>query len=194
MVMFNLMFLDSDSNRVWAYFWLVVSVILSLAGAAILAQVTEVGIVVSGVAGGFFLSFLMNYMLFWRVESTPGGMFLQFLIFYFMILGGILGYEFKDIIVILATSLIGSYLTIRSISVIFGGFVNEFEMNTWIKTGTVPSIPWTMYLYLVLIFILFAFGAFFQMRWRPHRLAFIVPNENVVGLLQKVDEDLRLKR
>ena len=191
MVLFNLMFLSSDSNRFWAYFLLLSSAIIALLGASILAKFTELGIIVSGIAGGFFFSFFANYLIFWRVTSTPGGMFLNFLIGYFMAMGGILGYEFKDIIVIIATSLIGSYITIRSFSVIFGGFVNEFQMNTWIKTGAVPTIPWTMYLYLGLITLLFAVGVFFQQRWRPHQLGFIVQNEKVLGLLEEVDAKIQ---
>lgn len=56
------------------------------------------------------------------------------MLFVFTCLGAILAYEFKDHIIILTTSLIGSYLTVRSISLLLGGFPNEFELNKNINT------------------------------------------------------------
>lgn len=47
----------------------------------------------------------------------------------FAIFGAILSYEFRDHIVIIATSLIGSYITVRSYSLVFGGFPNEMSLN-----------------------------------------------------------------
>lgn len=187
MITLNLMFLNSESSRIWAYLLLIVCLAISAAVAYLISRVTELGIIVSGVAGGFFLAFLMNYLIFWRIDSSPSWLFLNCLIVYFCVLGGILGYEFKDIIVILATSLIGSYITVRSISVIFGGFVNEFEINTWMKTGAMPTVPLSMYFYLILIFALFAVGAFFQMKWRPHRLAYIVGDQKIVNAIEKAN-------
>lgn len=187
MLFCSIVFLRSDSSRVWAYVLLFFCVIISALGASVLWQITELGIVVAGVAGGFFLSFLMNYIIFWRVSSTPTWLFLEFLILYFMIIGGILGYEFKDIIVIVATSLIGAYITIRSISVVFGGFVNEFEINTWLSTGTLPHIPWTMYVYVILIFILFGIGVFLQMKWRNFNMKTIIPNKEMAHRLEQVN-------
>ena len=52
------------------------------------------------------------------------------MLFVFTITGAILGYELKPYIIIVSTSFIGSYITVWSFSLIFGGFPNEFEFNT----------------------------------------------------------------
>ena len=58
----------------------------------------------------------------------------------FSILGAIAGYELQGIIVSIATSFIGSYLTIRSLSVLFGGFPNEFDLGHRLQTGVYDGI------------------------------------------------------
>ena len=91
MITLNLMFLNSESSRIWAYLLLIVCLAISAAVAYLISRVTELGIIVSGVAGGFFLAFLMNYLIFWRIDSSPSWLFLNCLIVYFCVLGGILG-------------------------------------------------------------------------------------------------------
>lgn len=56
------------------------------------------------------------------------------MLFVFTCLGAILSYEFKDHIIILTTSLIGSYILVRSVSLLLGGFPNEFQLNLNINT------------------------------------------------------------
>jgi len=79
-----------------------------------------------GAAGGFFLCVMMNYLVFWRIQSQPSWLFFYNMLLFFTVLGAIMAYEFKDHIIIVSTSFIGSYITVRSLSLIFGGFPNEF--------------------------------------------------------------------
>ena len=58
------------------------------------------------------------------------------------LLGAIFGYEFQEYIVIISTSLIGSYITVRALSIIFGGFPNELQFNVKINAHVLDSLPW----------------------------------------------------
>lgn len=72
-----------------------------------------------------------------------------------------MAFEFKDYIIIVSTSFIGSYVTVRSFSLIFGGFPNEFQLNLNINTQTLSSFPWQFYIYFAAIIGLFVFGMMF---------------------------------
>jgi hypothetical protein len=109
----------------------------------------------------------------------------------FTILGAVLGYEFKDHIVILSTSFIGSYLTVRSLSIIFGGFPNEFEINTRIKNRSILDLGYLFYFYLFMIVALFIFGVAYQNKRRSSKLAMMLENDDPRMLLLKADEKLR---
>ena len=43
--------------------------------------------------------------------------------------GALVGREYRNVILIVATSIVGSYITVRSVSLIFGGFPNETTFN-----------------------------------------------------------------
>lgn len=106
----------------------------------------------------------------------------------FTIIGGILGFEFQNLIVIIATSFIGSYITVRSLSLIFGGFPNEFDLTRKLQTGVLTGLPWYTYLYLALILILFFIGLYVQRRTQSKELKHIVRNDKLVGFLEGTEK------
>ena len=108
----------------------------------------------------------------------------------FSILGAIAGYELQGIIVSIATSFIGSYLTIRSLSVLFGGFPNEFDLGHRLQTGVYDELKLSFYIYLALILILFVCGFIFQMKLRNQRLETIVKNEKLVSLIEDTENKI----
>lgn len=115
-----------DSSVYWAYFVLICCLVVAIVVALLLVKLRKLGIIVCGAAAGFFCCVLMNYLIFWRISSQPSWLFFYNLLVIFTILGSVLAYEFNNHIIIVSTSFIGSYITIRSLSVLFGGFPNEF--------------------------------------------------------------------
>lgn len=106
-------------------------------------------------------------------------------------MGAILGFEFQHLIVSIATAFIGSYITVRSLSLIFGGFPSEFELSQQLQTGVYSSMPWYVYIYLALIAVLFAIGLFVQVRTHSQELKDLVRNEKMVGLLEQAEQQIR---
>lgn len=101
-----------------------------------------------------------------------------------------MGFEFQHLIVSIATSFIGSYITIRSISILFGGFPNELDLSQRLQTGVYSGMPWYVYLYLGLILILFVLGLFVQTKVQNQDLNTIVNNEKIVGLLEHTEKQM----
>ena len=67
----ELILLDSDSNKVWAYFLLILGFVASFMIAFIVAKISSIGLVVIGSAVGFFACVFLNYLIIWRIDSTP---------------------------------------------------------------------------------------------------------------------------
>jgi len=108
-----------------------------------------------GVSLGFicysaFLYKIHSHSVFWIVIVLFGLVFasLTFCIF--------------DPILILSTSMIGSYLVIRGIAFYAGGYPNEFTIQQAIEHNQYDDIPTTFYAYLAGIVFLFVCGNYVQ--------------------------------
>lgn len=73
------------------------------------------------------------------------------------IIGAALANKFKDDIVIISTALIGSYAFVRGLSLLIGGFPNEFTLYQEIQDGT-ATYSYGFIGYLVGIAALFVAG------------------------------------
>jgi hypothetical protein len=70
-MMIDIFLLEKDSNAYWAYFLLILGILVAGFIGLVLVKIRELGIVVCGATGGFFLYFFLNYLIFWRIYSTP---------------------------------------------------------------------------------------------------------------------------
>ena len=86
-----------------------------------------------------------------------------------MIVGAVIGYFFMKVLFILATSTVGSYLFVRGISFIFGGFPSESIVMDLIKkqewNELNKMLSFVIYAYLSSWLILSCGSAYVQMRW-----------------------------
>ena len=95
----------------------------------LLAKCRNVAIALVGCGGGVALGFMLTTVTL----VTGAG-------YYCIIVGcalaaGILAWFFADTLVMLATSLVGSYMFVRGISFYAGGFPNEFDIKHYIQAG-----------------------------------------------------------
>lgn len=58
---------------------------------------------------------------------------------------------------ILVTSLVGSYVIIRGLSLFIGGFPSEVDIYFGVQAET----SWTLYAYIIAMMLLFVIGAIF---------------------------------
>ena len=75
---------------------------------------------------------------------------------------GLLTFKYSEHIIILSSSLTGAYMVVRPFSWIFGGFPNEFVLYQMIEDRHLHTLPWSFFLYLVLILLVMVIGICYQ--------------------------------
>jgi hypothetical protein len=125
LVVFYATFL-SDKTASWVG-WLVVSlaIILGLIGGYLLQKYEKVDAALLGAWGGFTLGVLLNETVLYLVHSTA--------LFWCVniglaVVGALVGFFAFNPVIMIGTAFIGSYLTMRGISLYAGGFPNEYVL------------------------------------------------------------------
>ena len=167
--------------------WVILALALAAGAATGLSVITFawVGLVASGAVLGFFIALILYLLLFFRIVSYPPNLLFYNMLFVGLIVGAISGYEFQDIILILSCGISGAYLVVRGLSVFFGGFPNEFELATKIKTGQDTGIGVAFYFYMLLMAAAAAGGIWYQMRLKRIDRERAEGNDYVEGLAAK---------
>lgn len=111
---------------------------------------------------GFIAGALVN-SIFCKLFNIYSVWSLVFFEVAFIIPFGLLTFKYAKEVIILSTSLTGSYMIIKPISWIFGGFPNEFILYQMVQDGQIPTVPWTFFIYLFFIIALAILGGFYQM-------------------------------
>ncbi len=116
--------------------------------------------ILGGVAGFFMGGIIFNlFMVEWASSLIA---FWATLIFA-AIIGIGLAYWLKDSMVIMCTSFIGSYIFVRGISMLAGGFPTEMELMNQIETGTAEFTP-AFIGYMAAVALFCCVGVWFQYR------------------------------
>jgi hypothetical protein len=126
--------LSPDSSLVAIYFSLLLILFLSTVIAYGITKLVGLSIFFVG-ACNFFFNSVFGFIAGALVNTIFSKMFnvysvysLVFFELLFTIPFGLLTFKYRNKVIILSTSLTGSYMIIRPISWIFGGFPNEFTL------------------------------------------------------------------
>ncbi len=136
----------ADNTATWLS-WLVVSlaIVVGVVCGFLLTKVEKIGGALLAGWGGFVLGVVLNEtvlylatseVLFWCINVGLAVVF------------ALLGFFFFNPAVILATSFIGSFMTMRGIGIMAGGFPNEYVLINQIKSGAIDNIDPVFYAYL----------------------------------------------
>lgn len=123
------------------------------------AKLVRIGAFVLGAWAGAGIGLLLSNMAFYKIESE---VVLWVMVVILGLIVGLLSFVFFNAIVIFSTSIVGAYLLLRGLSLIAGGYPNEFTVFERIKDGDLESVPWTFYLYMVGIVIVAIAGMILQ--------------------------------
>lgn len=127
--------------------WLIfsISVLLGLLFGFLFTKFERLYSIIVSACAGFLSGTLINdgvlylvgsKILFWSVNVCLSVIF------------GALATCWHEIFLILSTSLIGSFLTARGISLFAGGWTNEYNLIAQIKSGGIDRIQYWFYAYL----------------------------------------------
>lgn len=133
--------------------WLVVSltIIVGCIAGYLAQKVEKIGGALLAGWGGFVLGVVLNETVFYLAKSS--------VLFWcinigFAVIFALLGFFFFNQAVILATSFIGSYMTMRGIGMMAGGFPNEYVLINEIQSGSIDNIDPVFYAYLAGIVVM----------------------------------------
>jgi hypothetical protein len=152
----------ADNTATWLS-WLVVSLalVVGIVCGYLATKVEKIGGALLAGWGGFCLGVVLNETVLYLVESSAlfwcvnCGLALIF---------GILGYVLFNQSVIVATSFIGAYMTMRGIGIMAGGFPNEYVLINQIQSGTISNIDPVFYAYLAGIVVQCIVGCVVQFK------------------------------
>ena len=120
----------------------------------------KIGVFLIGWWGGGMLATWLFQMIIYKISSKT--IVLWIMIAVFALILGIIALKFLKFVMIVGTSFIGSYLTVRGVSFYLGGYPNEFQMYNDIQVGDFDNVPYTMYLYVAGMLVLSIIGIIFQ--------------------------------
>ena len=122
----------------------------------------KISLGILGGIGGFFLAFLLYGLVFAKFITQSTWM-LWVCLAVGVGLGAFLVYKLQKELLIGLTAVIGGYTIIRGISMIAGGFINEFDMMAQMKSGTF-ELPNTFYAYLAGFIVMAVAGTLTQIK------------------------------
>jgi hypothetical protein len=135
------------------------SAILGLIVGFFAAKLVRIGAFVLGAWAGAGVGLLLSNMAFYKIDSVA---VLWVMIVLLGLIVGCLSFVFFNPIVIFSTSIIGGYMLMRGLSLVAGGYPNEFTVYERIRDGEIDNVPGTFYAYMAGVLICALLGMFLQ--------------------------------
>lgn len=147
--------------------WIVlsISVIAGILFGILISSYRKLLFIIMGGLIGYILSSLIYGLVLRYVKSNPDIVYWITTVLCILVFC-IIGYFFKKLIVVFGTTIIGSYLIVRGLSLIIGGYPSESIIIDLIKNHETEQIKeflnYKIYIYAVLFVILSVIGIFVQ--------------------------------
>jgi len=163
-LIFGEFILTPDSSVILIWILLLLAVLFGAITGYLATSLPKIGFMALGLWFGFILAFIINNLFLYKIEVDPPGLLLYFLMAVFGLIFALLSMCIWREICIMATSFLGSYLVIRSLSLYIGHYPNELSLDKQIKYKELANVGWEFYVYFVFLIILTVFGAIVQFR------------------------------
>jgi len=151
-----------DNTKSWVgWLMLSVSVILGLLAGFLMVKLEKFGAALVAGWGGFCLGVVLNETVLYLATSAA--------LFWCVNIGlaiicAVLAFFIVDQVIMIATAFIGSYMVMRGIGLMAGGFPNEYVLINEIESGAIDNIDPVFYAYLAGIVILTILSAIVQFK------------------------------
>lgn len=132
LLFFYSVFFNANTKSYVGWIVLVISAILGTILGLLLARVTKLGVAVLSAWGGICLGLILYSAFLYKFESQV--VFWLFIVALAVIFGA-LSFVIYDHIIIISTTMIGSYAFVRGISLYAGGYPNEFTVAQMLQQG-----------------------------------------------------------
>jgi len=134
-------------------------ILLGLCLAWCMRNAIKTGMTILGGVGGGCLAVIITQACMLTNENIRMG-----LVFGLSVAGAILGYWMSTGVIIMFSSFLGAFMTVRGVSLFAGGYPNELTLAKLIQMGhiTWDSFPKIFYAYLACMLVLTFIGIWFQ--------------------------------
>lgn len=128
--------------------WLLLAISIVLGGIVgfFASKLVRVGVIILGFWAGVGIGLLLNNLIFYRINHVS---VLWILMGVFGLSLAVMSFFWYNYVVIICTSIIGSYFFVRGIALMAGGYPNEFTIFEKIYAGVFTGMPGTFWAYLV---------------------------------------------
>lgn len=164
MMLFGEFFLPTASSTFFSWLLLLIAIFLGGLNGYISTSVPKLCFLGLGFWTGFILAFIINNLFLYKVKVEPPGLLLYILMGVLGTIFGVLSICIWRHVVILGTSFLGSYLAIRSLSIMIGYYPNELTLDKQIKYGEIDEVGYEFYIYFIFLIVLSALGMMLQFR------------------------------
>jgi hypothetical protein len=175
LTIFTLAF-DRDSSQVAEWVVFGICVVVGIFIGLLLAYLTRFGIAVLAAWGGVTVALMLYSSFLYQWDNDKRVLFWLFVVAV-GVATGLIGFALFNHAIIISTSLIGSYLIIRGISLFAGGFPNEALIIEQIKNGQTPQFDNAFWGYLAGFIVLTLGCVVFQYKMF-YRLSKALKNEH----------------
>jgi len=152
---------DSRESTKWILF--VFACILGALFGFVTVKANKFGIFVIGCWLGTIISLLLYNAILYKIHTNPAELVLLITLGVLGLGGGLLSLKFYKHVIIIATSLGGSYAFVRSLSLVIGSFPNEIQVIKQIQIQEYDfSVQWPFYVYMNGVFLMTLFSIWVQ--------------------------------
>lgn len=163
-LIFGEFLISPDMNVLLIWILLIIAVLLGAVVGYLVTTLPKLGFMALGLWFGFVLAFVINNLFLYKIEVDPPELLLYILMGILGIIFAVLSMYIWRELCIIATSFLGAYLIIRSLSLYIGYYPNELSLNIQIKYKELANVGWEFYIYFIFLIILTILGAFVQFR------------------------------
>ena len=135
--LFYVLFLPTGTKDWVGWTVLAVAVVLGLVLGFFLAKLSRVGLFLLGAWGGAIIGLVLSETVLYKADSIAA---LWVPVVVLGLLVGVLSFKWYNHIVIIATCTLGSYMFIRGLAILAGGYPNEFTVYSEIRDGTIEAV------------------------------------------------------
>lgn len=137
------------------WFILGISISIGFVIGYFMTKIAKIGVCIIGCWTGLLFAIILDSFTFNKMGIT---FMIYILALLFISLFGFLAYRYYGYVLIISSSILGSYFLVRGVSLILGGYPNETDLLNH------SSIPWSFYLYVVIMVVLSITGVVMQVK------------------------------
>lgn len=151
------LFMSPEGEEWLKWFVLIICILIGLTSGYFMQKYIRIGIGILGGGAGMAIGLLLCTLF--KLDSVAW--FWLILIALFIVFG-LISYKVSDNVMILSTSMIGSYTCIRGISMYWdNSYPNEFELAKQLSSGVGVTLPWSFFVFMTLMIFSFIGGCYF---------------------------------